>query len=1055
MRFRHRVGVTVGILGAFGAATWLTLRFGTGGLWRGLEPGVSVTTTTAGAKPAYDLTRLEAVNETLKTIRDKYVEPSRIKPREMLLSALNRVQQDVAQVIVLHDEGAPEVVIRVEATERKFRVDNVQGPWDIAARLREIFGFLQENLKGTEVELRDVEYAACNGMLHTLDPHSVFLSPEAYREMNLSTQGAFGGLGIVISIRDQQLTVMNPMPGTPAGRANLKRGDSITKINNESTLNMPLDDAVRRLRGDPGTKVVVWIHREGDAGWPGSKPFELLREQIKVRSVEHKQLLDGGVGYVRVKQFQAGTTGELEAALREFHQRDSNFRGLVLDLRGNPGGLLDQAVKVADLFLREGVIVSTVGASDGREEKRAKAAGTEPEYPLVVLVNGSSASASEIVAGALKNLDRAVIVGSTTFGKGSVQLVFSDLTSEKAALKLTIAQYMTPGDISIQSVGITPDIELDPMTVDSLEMDLFSVNKGLRERDLSAHLNNTKARDGQKPAYTIRYFMPESERAALRVRGGDLDEKFEADFPVRFGRELILRSTPNARRPEQLKGLNDYNLQVQREEIAKASTDLAKLSVDWAEAAATESGPTPKDFEVTAVTDRPGNEVAAGETMALKVTVKNTAKEPVYRLHATTTSDNTFYDGKELVFGKIGPGQSKTATVPLGFCDRDEKTTKKKDGAELLKNPESIPRVCRIPKDSVTRQDGVKVRFESTGDHAPPDVEIRPTVRALERPMFAYAYEIIDNRGAANRDGRIQKGEGVTLYLTVKNVGRGRSYETQANLSNLSGDGVLLNDGRFDISNLQPGETRRLELTFDVLPNLEDKEVKLKLSVGDLDLREFSTEKVRIAIEPPSNLKPTTGSAKAKASGAILLENPISGSRAFGRLAPGTAVALLGEAGEFLKVDLGKNRFAFLSDKETERGAAAPTEVPGFEDLLVRSPPLVDLTTASLAVRDGKVKIVGSASDNDRVLDAYMFVNSRKVFYKSNRNGPDPRKLTCDVEANLRPGVNVIRFVARETTDTVTLRTLIVRRDGPGGELLPTPKGEESPFDEGPQGGEE
>ena len=162
--------------------------------------------------------------------------------------------------------------VRVDTQEKEFRVDNVQGPWDVSARLRDVFAFMQDGLRGTEVDLREVEYAACNGMLHTLDPHSVLLSPEQYKEMNLSTSGQFGGLGIVISIRDQQLTVINPMPGTPAGRAGIRKYDRIVKINGESTLNMGLNEAVAHLRGAPGTKVTVWIHRDGADGWAGATP---------------------------------------------------------------------------------------------------------------------------------------------------------------------------------------------------------------------------------------------------------------------------------------------------------------------------------------------------------------------------------------------------------------------------------------------------------------------------------------------------------------------------------------------------------------------------------------------------------------------------------------------------------------------------------------------------------------------------------------------------------------------------------------------------------------
>jgi carboxyl-terminal processing protease len=1041
MRIAHRIGVVSGVVASFAVASWFTLKFGTGGLWRGLEPAHAVTST-KGAKAPYDLTKLEAVNETLKYVRDKYVDPQRIRPREMLLSALNRIQQDVAQVIVLHDEGSPEVTLRVETAEKKFRVDNVQGPWDIAARLREVFAFLQDNLKGTDVDLRDVEYAACNGMLHTLDPHSTFLSPEGYKEMNASTSGAFGGLGIVISVRDQMLTVMNPMPGTPAGRAGLKRMDRIVKINNESTLNMPLDDAVRRLRGDPGTKVSVFIRREGEGGWQGDKKFELVREQIKVSSVVAKMI--DGVGYLRLKQFQSRTAAEAEAALADFHQKEPNMKGLVLDLRGNPGGLLDQAVKIADLFVRQGVIVAQVGGSEGREERQAKGPGTEPDYPLVVLVNGSSASASEIVAGALKNLDRALIIGTTTFGKGSVQLVFNDVTPDHAALKLTIAQYLTPGDQSIQAVGIAPDVELDAMTVDPLEMDLFTHRKTLRERDLSSHLSNARAKEGEKPSSVVHYYMPETERAVLRDRGGDLDEDFQPDFQIRFAKDLVGKMAVGMKRPDAARAVRDFAASVEKDEIAKAAADLGKLGIDWAEAPAGDAGPTAKDFEVSVATDRPNNEVTAGQPMTLKVTVKNNGKDPVYRLRAATSSDSGYYDSKELIFGKILPGQSKTAQVPLGYCEVEGRKV-----GSSAPTPANAPRSCKLPMDAPSRQDGVKIKFSADGDHQPSDAEARPTIRALERPVFAYAYEVVDNRGSANGDGRFQKGEGATLYLTVKNVGKGKSYETQANLRNLSGDGILLAEGRFDVSNMQPGETRRLALTFDLLQSLEDNEAKVELSVADRDLREVAVEKIRIAIEPPAKIEPGDGPVTAGAGGALLFESPSAAARAFGKLPAGVALRSIGKVGDFMKVELPKSRFAFIATKDTSHGGTPSTEPVPFEELLSRSPPVVDVTASTLATRDAKVKISGVATDNDRILDTYAFVNSRKVFYRSNRDAADPKKMPFDIEAALRPGVNIVRVFVRENPDTVTQRMLVVRRDGANGELLPTPKGEESLWDEG------
>jgi carboxyl-terminal processing protease len=1038
MRGLDRLLKLLVLFGAFGLSTYFALQFRSGGLWSGIEVAHAVSRARGtGPKEPYDLTRLEAVTATVQHIRDKYVDPARVKPRDMLLSALNFVQRDVAQVIVLRDEGAGEVTVRVGSAEKKFRVDNVQGPWDVSAHLREVFTFLQEHLRSSpEVDLREVEYAACNGMLHTLDPHSIFLSPEAYREMSISTQGAFGGVGIVISIRDQMLTIIKPMPGTPAGRAGLKRHDRILKINNESTLNMPLDDAVRRLRGDPATTVVVHVRRDGAGGWQGTRPFELKREIINVESIESR-LLDGGVGYVRVKQFQASTASELDNALAALHRADPKMRGLLLDMRSNPGGLLDQAAKVADRFLEAGTIVTTVSASEPRDEKVAKGPGTEPPYPLVVLVNAQSASASEIVAGALKNLNRAVIVGERTFGKGSVQLVFPEVTRDKAALKLTIAQYLTPGDTSIQSVGITPDVELDAMTVDSVEMDVMLTGKGTREGDLSKHLSNVRARDGQKPLASLRYSLPRDDREALRERGGDPDDNFELDFPVRFGKDLVLHMPPAAPRAEAVRAAGEFIQSVEREEVVKAAAELAKLGCDWTEPpSATAPGPDPKDFEVKAETDRPGNEVTAGGTMSVRATVKNNAKTPVWRLRAVTKSDNPYFDNKELIFGKIEPGKAKTAAAPLGWCDVEGR----KIGSTAA-IPKGAKRVCTIPKEAPTRADRVTLRFDAPGEHAPPPIELQTTIRELPRPAFAYAFQFADNGPGSNGDGRLQRGEGVSVYLTVKNVGKGHSFETQANIRNLSGDGVLLQAGRFDISNMNPGDVRSVAFTFQTQPQLANGEAKLDLIVGDRDLGEYASEKVKFAVEPALAIVEERAALKAGPQGAMLLEAPQAGARSFGRLAPGTVVNKLGRAGDIVKVDLGNRRFAFAPAAQlVDAAGATPSDVVAFETSFAHAPPAIDLKAEALAVRGGKVKVTAVVTDAASLLDGYMFVGSRKIFFQSQQGAADPKTMRVELDASVRPGMNAITFIARHSADTTARRVVIVRRDGPSGELLPTPK---------------
>ena len=1043
----NQLGKVAAIVGAFGLATLLmwSLHGGEhgGGLWDGLTPAIAAGNASTDHQAApYDLTQLKVVNEVLKTIRDRYVDPKRVKPKEMLLSALDHVQKDVAQVIVIRDDANPnQVKVRVDTQEKTFRVDDVTGPWDVSSHLRDVFAFLQDGLRGTDVDLRDVEYAACNGMLHTLDPHSVLLSPDAYKEMNLSTQGQFGGLGIVISIRDQQLTVMNPMPGTPAGRAGVKRYDRITKINGESTLNMGLNEAVNHLRGAPGTKVTVWMHREGAEGWKDSKPFELVREIIHVASVEHR-LLDGGIGYVRLKQFQANTTSDLQAALADM-KKGGELKGLVLDLRGNPGGLLDQAAKVVDTFVTEGPIVATVGnPSEGREEKTAHGEGTEPNYPLAVLVSGTSASASEIVTGALKNHDRAVIIGETTFGKGSVQLVFTELP-DKAALKLTIAQYLTePGDISIQGVGVTPDIELDPMTADLQEMDLTADTGGIKERDLSRALSNLRAKEGGRPSETVKYDLPIKDRLELRDRGGDLDDNFALDFPIKFGHDFIAHVQPG-KRAEQVRQAKQFIADTRRAEVDKVAEELKTIGVDWGDAPPdVQASPTPtppSGIDVKVETDRANNEVTAGEAMNLKLTVTNHGTQTLYRLFAVAKSENPMFDNKELVIGKLEPGKTRTASAPVGWCE--VKGHKVGSTADLPKDADRA-RTCSVPKDALMRADGVKLHFEEARGHAPADAELRATVKSLDRPVFAYSYEVIDNRHG-NGDGRVQKGEGLTMYLTVKNMGKGRSYETQANLRNLSGEGLLLHDGRFDLSNMMPGESRRVAFTFDVEAALQDPEAKVQLQIRDEDLREEADEKVRLPIQDALAVTAGGGVQRARASGADLRNEPDAGGRVFARLPAGTAATVLGTSNGYVKLAIGEGRFAFAPASSLEPASGPVTSPLALEDSMGHAPPAVEVPQPQLATRDTHTLVRGTATDDAQLLDAYIFVGSRKVFYRSNRNGSDTKHMAFDADLPLRPGVNIVTIVARENPDTTSHKTFIVRRDGPSGELLPTPKTED------------
>jgi carboxyl-terminal processing protease len=306
-----------------------------------------------------------------------------------------------------------------------------------------------------EVPPKDLIYSAIKGTLRGLDPHSSFLDPESYHEMQVETSGSFGGLGIEITLKDDVLTVVAPIEGTPAYRAGLQTGDRIVKIDGLSTKDMQLSDAVKRMRGKPGTKVTVTIAREG---WTEPKDFELAREQIRVQSVRAHDL-GGGVAYLKLRQFQEQSPGDMSAALDKASK--AGMKALILDLRNNPGGLLTAAVEVTEEFIDDGkLVVYTEGRVRNQNMRfSAHAKKSYPNLPMVVLVNQGSASASEIVAGALQDWGRAIIVGAQTFGKGSVQTIIP--LSDGSGLRLTTAKYYTPKGRSIHGKGITPDIVVE------------------------------------------------------------------------------------------------------------------------------------------------------------------------------------------------------------------------------------------------------------------------------------------------------------------------------------------------------------------------------------------------------------------------------------------------------------------------------------------------------------------------------------------------------------------------------------------------------------------
>jgi len=330
------------------------------------------------------------------------------------------------------------------------------------------------------VKSKDLVYGAIRGMLSSLDPHSSFMTAEGYKDMQVETKGEFGGIGIQIGMKENMLTVISPIEDTPAFKAGIKAGDKIGKINNVTTRDMTLQDAVSKMRGAPKTTVTISIMREG---WKDLKDFTLTREIIKVKSVKSK-ILEGGIGYVKINQFQEQTANDLAAAMKKLNE--GKITSLVLDLRNDPGGLLNSSIDVASQFLEKGKLVVYTKTRSGEKSEFFTDNNSHFKLPMVVLVNQGSASASEIVAGALKDWNRAVTLGTVTFGKGSVQTVIP--LSDGSGLRLTTAKYYTPKGTSIQGTGITPDIIVKLQAKNGTKE-----HPVLREKDLENHLKNEQA----------------------------------------------------------------------------------------------------------------------------------------------------------------------------------------------------------------------------------------------------------------------------------------------------------------------------------------------------------------------------------------------------------------------------------------------------------------------------------------------------------------------------------------------------------------------------------
>jgi len=1052
-------------LAACCAALVLTIRQGGDGLHVGADPNLRAATRAASSK--YDLSQLPIFSKTLFYVRENYFDKNRLDPKRMLVGSLDFVQRDVPEILIDRwpERDPKQVTVKVNGQQRVFSIEKVDAPWSLRSTLQEIFRFVQPNLqpvpdKEEARRLVEIEMAATNGMLYTLDPHSVLLDVETYKDMRTQTQGKFGGLGIVIEMdKKNRITVKRPMPDTPAIRVGLKAKDHIVRINNESTMNMTLNEAVERLRGDVDTTVDVYVERDGMSG---SKKFTITRAFIRPPAIDPAPrvlTVPAGpvasqpgvpapgtkVGYFHMQHFSANSASDLADALALFDKE--HVRGIIMDLRGNPGGLYEQAQKVSDAFIKSGTLVSMVGVGGAqRKDETASDSGHEPNVPVAVLVNQNSASASEIVAGALKNLDRGVIIGEDTFGKGSVQVLF-DIQSpvpfgdksedDKLGLKLTTAQYLTPGDVSIQGVGVVPDIETVPMLVqkegERSWIRLQSSAHKRREADYEWHLDHPSARHGEKPMEEVSYLLapkpgdkkhahdedeaPVDDDEDDDASADDADQK--TDFLMEFARDFLAQAK-GIRRHELLAAAKPFLDKVHAAEDKRLSQALEKLGVDWTTAPASAGAP---QLALTLDMDKHADaKIAAGSNVKLHGVVKNVGSAVAYRVRASLESDSPVFDENEMVFGKIAPGESKSYDL-----------------------------VVKVPASSFTRTDVIKGTLSSARPVNAVPAEVMLNIEGKARPRFAYTYQTIDDV-KGNHDGQVQRGEQVRTLVTVKNIGMGRALHTEAVLRNgTSQEGILITAGRFDAKELAPGESKTFSFVYEVGPAFKGDEYQLELAVGDTILGESVTDKIKIKVAPSGpSPEASSGTVTVARDDIPLREAAGDGALVVGRASKGTAFKVTGKvttpAGTFTRVEIEKDRTAFVAMNDVKAGGTAH---PEFKPEWQVTPPVLTVSAPSVVTGE-TAHIKGHAFDDRVVRDVYVRVWNRdakvpmkKVFYLSNRASGDRTKLDFEADVPLWQGSNMVQVFARESNEVQSLDTVVVLKRG--GPLLAEPAPTQAP----------
>jgi len=773
-------------------------------------------------------------DSVLSIVQSYYVDPERVENHDLLRLAVNSLPALVPGSQAGEENGRS--WFRFAGKRVEFKTNESLSYESLVDHLGQLGEVLDDGFQKAELSIQKqtknrVDSDAKNGiavvlnsMLMSLDAHSNLLSQESYRELRQGTEGAFGGLGVLVGVRDNLLTVIKPLPRSPAVRAGIRRNDKILNINGTDTFGSSLDQLVEHMRGDPGTNVNLSLLR-GNASAPVD--ISLKREVIHVDSVSSTEIRERGLNVLHlvIDSFASRTSREVLSAIKKARRRSGgSLDGLILDMRSNPGGLLDQAVQVADLFLKSGVIVSTRGRRE--EVERAGKGYDEVDFPMVVLVNGDSASASEIVAGALQDHDRAIVIGQPTFGKGSVQTIFE--LPEERALKLTIARYYTPAGRSIQNVGIIPDVWLQPVYRDAANDNLFGSYRYKNEQFLRNHL---KVAGGEQD--------PTALARTSTLKGYYLQDRLGEDEPQAKDREkeiaLAIIKKVKSVRSSKTSGADVramHWLGLAGPEVSSLTTKYSREVAKWLhdkQKVAWEDQGRKSDpvLKIEVEKDSFPQKVSPGMDISIRWRIENMTTQPVGRVSVFARSHQFGIDTKEALVGRMLPGDIRTGSFKLVIPSNWE-------------------------EDTLTLRVGGAI--DAWPISAPPQ-ELVAEVIPREVAKLSTALRLVQETGG-QLPGVLEASEKARIEVEVTNSGPMDLSRVDLRAHNLSGRQIAVQSRGLTIDKLKIGEMRKLHFDVDVSPHLISSSLNIGISLSGRDLTQ--PEFLRLSVPgQPRNVRNT------------------------------------------------------------------------------------------------------------------------------------------------------------------------------------------------------